>query len=229
MVNRREKTKGLVIVGDAYFAEIAYEYFTHDSPYCVSCFAVEQAYLKRNELFGLPVVPLEHVSESFPPETHDAFVAVTYAQLNRVRRRLYEATRAKGYLLANYVSSHAFVWRNVKMGDNVFIFEDNTVQPFVTLGSNLILWSGNHIGHHSTVKDHCFIASHVVISGLCVVGESCFLGVNATIANNVSIGADNFIGFGVKIAKDTAEDQLLLPAVEVSREGSSARRFCKVT
>ena len=53
------------------------------------------------------------------------------------------------------------------MGDNCFIFEDNTVQPFVTLGNNLVLWSGNHIGHHSTLRDHCFISSHVVISGFC--------------------------------------------------------------
>jgi sugar O-acyltransferase (sialic acid O-acetyltransferase NeuD family) len=228
MVASSIKNKSLVIVGDAYFAEIAYEYFTYDSPYKVVCFAVEKAYIKRDTLFGLPVVALEEVEKQFPPGAHDAFVALTYNQLNRVRRRLYETMRAKGYTLANYISSRAFVWRNVTMGDNVFIFEDNTVQPFVTLGSNIILWSGNHIGHHSNIASHNFISSHVVISGLCNIGESCFMGVNATIANNVNVGADNFIGFGVKIAKDTPDDTLLLPAVEAPREGSSARRFCKV-
>ncbi len=32
--------KNLVIVGDSAFAEVAYEYFTHDSPYTVVAFAV---------------------------------------------------------------------------------------------------------------------------------------------------------------------------------------------
>jgi sugar O-acyltransferase (sialic acid O-acetyltransferase NeuD family) len=223
------KHKSLVIVGDSVFAEIAYEYFTHDSPYQVVGFAVEQDYLKRDTLFDLPVIAVEDVVQKFPPSEHHAFVALTYARLNRVRRRLYDLMRAKGYTLASYVSSRAFVWRNVTMGDNVFIFEDNTVQPFVKLGSNIILWSGNHIGHHSTIGSHNFISSHVVISGLCTIGESCFMGVNASIANNLNIGADNFIGFGVKIARDTADDTLLLPSPEAQREGSSARRFCKVS
>ena len=55
------KNRKLVIVGDSAFAEIAYEYFTHDSPYEVVAFAVEQAHLKRSELFGLPVVAFETI------------------------------------------------------------------------------------------------------------------------------------------------------------------------
>lgn len=221
------KDKSIVIVGDSAFAEIAYEYFTYDSSYTVVGFAVEKAYLTRDTFKDLPVVALEEVQMRFPPATHHAFVALVYNQLNRIRTRLYHAMKAKGYTLANYVSSRAFVWRNVTMGDNVFIFEDNTVQPFVKLGSNVILWSGNHIGHHSTVASHCFISSHVVISGFCNVGEYCFMGVNASVANNINIGTDNFIGFGVKIAKHTKDDAIILPAPEAPRE-ASAKAFCKV-
>ncbi len=222
------KHKSLVIIGDSAFAEIAYEYFTHDSPYEVAGFAVEKAYLTRDMFMGLPVVALEEVESRFPKTTHEAFVALVYGQLNRVRTRLYQAMRAKGYTLANYISSRAFVWHNVTMGDNVFIFEDNTVQPFVKLGSNIILWSGNHIGHHSSIGSHCFISSHVVISGFCNIGESCFMGVNASVANNLNVGKDNFIGFGVRIARHTADDAVILPTPEVARE-TSARAFCKVS
>jgi sugar O-acyltransferase (sialic acid O-acetyltransferase NeuD family) len=222
------KDKQIVIVGDSAFAEIAYEYFTYDSTYTVVGFAVEKAYITRETFKDLPVVALEEVQNRFPPDEHEAFVALTYSHLNRTRTRLYHAMREKGYRLASYVSSRAFVWRNVTTGDNVFIFEDNTVQPFVTIGGNVILWSGNHIGHHSHIGSHSFISSHVVISGFCTIGESCFFGVNASVANNLTIGEDNFIGFGVKIAKSTADNTLLLPAPENVREGSSARRFCKV-
>ena len=107
-----------------------------------------------------------------------------------------------------YISSRAFVWRNVTMGDNVFIFEDNTVQPFVKMGSNIVLWSGNHIGHHSVLGDHLFISSHVVISGFCTVGDYTFMGVNSTVGNNINVGKDCLIGSGCLLVKDTGDGKL---------------------
>lgn len=227
MMQDLAKHKQLIIVGDAAFAEIAYEYFTYDSPYSVAGFAVERAYLTKESLFGLPVVALEEVEKRFAPGEHEAFVALTYAQLNRVRARLCGVMKERGYRLASYVSSRAFVWRNVQVGENTFIFEDNTVQPFVTIGSDVILWSGNHIGHHSAVEDHCFISSHVVVSGFCRVGAYTFMGVNATVANNVTIGKDNFVGLGAVIAHDTPDNALVKGAPSEVAEGL-ARRVCKV-
>src|SRR6185437_5783890 len=173
----------LIVVGNSAFAEIAHEYFEADTEYEVVGFSVERAYLKETKLAGLPVVPFEELEQSFPPGEHDVYVAATYTQLNRLRTRLANAAKARGYSLASYISSRAFVWQNVELGEHCFIFEDNTVQPFVKLGRNVVLWSGNHIGHHSTIRDNTFVSSHVVISGFCTIGENCFLGVNATIAN----------------------------------------------
>jgi sugar O-acyltransferase (sialic acid O-acetyltransferase NeuD family) len=204
-----EKTRKLVLFGDSAFAEIAREYFDHDSPYEVVAFTVTSDYLREPVKDGLPVVPFEQVAELYPPDQHDLHVALVYNQLNRPRMQFYAAAKALGYTLANYVSSRAFVWRNVTMGDNVFIFEDNTVQPFVTLGSNLVLWSGNHIGHHSTLRDHSFISSHVVISGFCDIGPSCFFGVNSTVGNNVTVGADCLVGSGALVVRDVPAGSLL--------------------
>ncbi len=192
----------LVIVGDSAFAEIAYEYFTHDSQYRVVGFSVEQEYLKRDVLFGLPVVPFESIETIYKPSDHSMFVATVYTQLNRLRTRLYKEAKRKGYQLASYVSSKAFVWPNVQLGEHCFIFEDNTVQPFVKLGNNVILWSGNHIGHHSVIKENCFISSHAVISGFVEIGENCFIGVNGTIVNNVKVGKDCVVGANALIVRD---------------------------
>lgn len=198
----------LIIVGDSAFAEIAYEYFTHDSDYDVVAFSVERDYLKRHALFELPVVAFEDLASLYSPESHSIFVAATYTQFNRLRTRLAKEAKAKGYLLASYISSSAFVWRNVTFGEHCFVFEDNTLQPFVTIGNNCVLWSGNHIGHHSHVKDNCFISSHVVISGFCEIGENCFIGVNASIGNNVNIGRDNWIAPGISLLKSTPPNSL---------------------
>lgn len=195
----------IVIVGDGETAELAYEYFTHDSPHEVVAFSVERDYRKKDELFGLPVIDFELIEDRFPPAAHRAFVAVSYVKLNRVRARLFAEAKRKGYALTSYVSSRAFVWHNVEIGENCFIFENNVVQYGVKIGNNVVLWSGNHVGHQTVIKDNVFISSHVVVSGYCEVGENCFLGVNSSVANNVKIAKDCLIGMGAVIHKDTEE------------------------
>lgn len=204
-----EKTKKLVIFGDSAFAEIAYEYFTHDSVYEVVAFTVTKEFLKSSSLFGLPVVPFENIEERFPPKDFEMHIALVYNKLNRIRIQFYNEAKTKGYRLANYISSKAFVWRNVSMGDNCFIFEDNTIQPFVKIGSNNVFWSGNHIGHHSTIGSHNFISSHVVISGFCEIGDANFMGVNATMGNNLKLGSDSLIGSFVHIVRDVPAGSLI--------------------
>lgn len=184
---------------------MAYEYFTYDSPYQVAAFSVEKQYARKETLAGLPVVHFENLETHYPPDTYDAFVAISYTQLNRVRARLYQATKGKGYKVASYVSSKAFVWRNVEIGENCFIFENNVVQYAVKIGNNVVFWSGNHIGHQTVIRDNVFISSHVVVSGYCEVGENCFLGVNSCIANNIKIAPDCVIGMGAVIHKHTEE------------------------
>jgi sugar O-acyltransferase (sialic acid O-acetyltransferase NeuD family) len=205
-----DKTHKIIILGDSAIAEIAYEYFTYDSPYEVVAFSVDEAYLKRNSLFGLPIVPFEHLSDYYSPSTHNFFAATNYSAKNALRKRFYLEAKEKGYAPASYISSRAFVWRNVQIGEHCFIFEDNTVQPFVKIGNNVILWSGNHIGHHSVIQDNVFISSHVVVSGFCEVGESCFMGVNATMANNVTIGNNCIVGAGSLVLTNVENDQTVV-------------------
>jgi sugar O-acyltransferase (sialic acid O-acetyltransferase NeuD family) len=217
----------LVIVGAGEFAEIACEYFTHDSPHDVVGFAVEREFMKSNELEGRPIICIDDLVDRFPPSSHCAFVAVTYTKLNRVRARLMRGLKAKGYWLTSYVSSNAFVWRNVAIGDNVFVFENNVVQHHVSLGEGVVLWSGNHIGHRTQIDPYCYIASHVVISGYCKIGAHTFIGVNATIADQVSIGESNLIGAGAVILKSTA-DNSIYQAVAAQCSPASSLRFYKL-
>src|SRR5205085_4920123 len=99
------------------------------------------------------------------PDRFGFFVAVSYAKLKALRAERVAAARAAGYRLVSYLSSRATVFPGFEPGENCFILEDNTIQPFARVGENVTLWSGNHIGHHSVVEDDVFIASHVVVSG----------------------------------------------------------------
>ncbi len=192
----------LVIIGDSAFAQIAFEYFSVDTQYEVVGFAVERAYRHRSELFGIPVVDFEDLQSLYPPAEHAFYAALTYTDGNRLRARLYHTAKELGYRPASYISPRAFVWRNVSLGEHVFIFENNVVQPFASIGDDVVLWSGNHIGHHSRIEDDTFVSSHVVISGFVNVGRSAFLGVNSSIANNVEVGDDCILGAGAIVVSD---------------------------
>lgn len=203
-----EKTKKLIIIGSGETGFIAYEYFQFDSFYDVVAFSVNEQYINESTINDLPVVPFETLEEKYSINEYEVYVAISSGKLNRNRTKVYNEAKLKGYKCASYISSKAFVWRNVEIGENCFIFEDNTLQPFVKLENNITLWSGNHIGHNTTIKNNCFISSHCVISGFCEIGENSFLGVNCTIENNVKIAKDNFIGAGSLIQKDTIEKGL---------------------
>jgi sugar O-acyltransferase (sialic acid O-acetyltransferase NeuD family) len=204
--------KKLILLGDGLFAEIAHEYFTHDSDYEVVAFAVEREYLKQDTFQELPVVPFEELEQHYGTDDHSVYAALVYTQLNRLRTRLADAAKAKGYALASYVSSHAFVAKSATIGEHAFVFEDNTIQPRVTIGRNNVLWSGNHIGHHSTLGDNVFTSSHVVVAGGVTVEDNCFLGINATIVNDVTIGEDVWLGPATTITRDVAPNTVWRPA-----------------
>ncbi|MBO4520168.1 MAG: acetyltransferase [Alphaproteobacteria bacterium] len=222
------KTKKLVIFGLGETATLAYEYFTHDSEYEVAAFSVNEGYLTEKEFQGLPVVAFEKIEEYYSPEKYNAFVAIAGGQLNRQRTRVYRQMKEKGYVLASYVSSRAFVWHNVEIGENCFIFENNTLQPFTKIGNNVVMWSGNHLGHRSVIKDNCFITSHVVISGFCEIGENTYIGVNSSIADNVKVAEDNYLAMGAVVSKKTQPNSVYRGNPAQRNKIVSAKAFCGV-
>ena len=193
----------IVIFGAGDIARLADRYFARDSDYRVVAFAVDAAYRTADSFLGRPLVDFETIETRYPPDAVHLFVAVSYARMNRVRADKYIAAKQKGYVLASYVSSRCTMLTDEPVGDNCFILEDNTIQPFVRIGNDVTLWSGNHVGHDSVIEDHCFISSHVVISGHVTVGESCFIGVNATLRNGIRLAPRTLVGAGATILHDT--------------------------
>ena len=155
---------------------------------------------------------LEDIEKKYPVSEYELFIAVGYTDMNKIREKLYYYCKEKGYTLANYISSRCSFLTQFPTGDNCFILEDNTIQPYVRIGNNVVLWSGNHIGHDVKIEDHNFISSHVVISGFVTVKRNCFIGVNATLRDAITIAPETLIAAGAIIMKDTEEKGVYLPA-----------------
>ncbi|MEO8769679.1 MAG: acetyltransferase [Ferruginibacter sp.] len=193
----------IIIFGIQDFAELAHYYLVNDSLHEVVAFSVDEQYLPADKHYrGLPVVAFESVENVYPPGDFKFFAPLSPQKMNRSRESVYNKVKEKGYELISYISSKATVFNN-EIGDNCFVFEDNTLQPFTNIGNNVILWSGNHIGHHGIIKDHVMFTSHVVLSGHCVVESYCTLGVNSTIRDNIILAEGTFVAMGACIIKNT--------------------------
>lgn len=212
----------LVVFGTGSFAEVVSFYFTHDSDYEIEAYVVDKP-SETTEFLGKPVISATQLEALYPADHYEAFVAIGYSHMNKIRERVCLRLMEKNYSLASYVSTKATSWSK-QIGRNVFIFEDNTIQPFVSIGDGTILWSGNHIGHHASIGNYCFITSHAVISGHCMIEDRCFIGVNATIADSVSIGADCLIGAGALITKNT-EPSSVYPGQTAKKSSRTSEVF----
>jgi sugar O-acyltransferase (sialic acid O-acetyltransferase NeuD family) len=203
--------KKLVIFGTGDIGRLAHFYFTRDAGREVAGFTVDADHRPGEAFLDLPCVDFAKVTQAFPPAEHDLFVALSYRRMNHLRAERCQAAKEAGYTLASYLSTRCTYLAQTPPGENCFILEDNTVQPFVTIGNDVTLWSGNHIGHDSVIEDHCFISSHVVVSGHVRVGAYCFIGVNATLAHSIVVAPETLIGAGAVITRDTVEKGVYVP------------------
>ena len=194
----------IVIFGTGDIAQLASFYFTHDTPHEVVAYTVDAQFLTSDRHLGLPLVAFESVEEIYAVGEYELFVALSYRNVNEVRAEKFYQAKAKGYRLASYISSRLVSWIDPSgFGENCFVLENNTIQPFVSVGDNVTLWSGNHIGHHSSIGEHTFVSSHVVISGHVKVGTHCFLGVNSTVRDGITLANKTVLGADASIQKDT--------------------------
>ncbi len=201
----------LVIFGIGDAAELAHFYFATDSGHEVAAFCVDAAYVRETTFLGLPVVAAEDAARLFPPTEYEAFVAIGYTRLNRLRAQKCAAMQAAGYKLVSYVSSRAIVFPDWVHGRNCFVQEACVIQPCVRFGDHVTMWSGGHVAHHTSIGDNVFLAPRVAIAGRVEIGAGCFIGINATIRDSVKIGQECVVSAGAVVLAD-APDRTLLGA-----------------
>lgn len=200
------KSKQLIIFGTGTLAELAHYYFKHDSDYEVVAFCADSHYIQSNEFNGLPLVSFEELPSLYPASDFDLFVAIGYSKINQLKKDKYNQAKSRGYRLASYLSSKSAFWPDsIKIGENVMVMENNTLQPFCEIGNNVLIWSGVMIAHHTKLQDHVTITSHAVIGGNCEIGEMTFIGQNATVRDGVSIVKSTIVATGANVVKSIDE------------------------
>ena len=198
-------TNKVIIFGLNDLAELAWYYLINNNlsqPYPVA-FTVNKEYIKENTFKELPVISFEELDQYYPPSEYLLFAPIAD---NNIREKIYNDGKSKGYNFLTYVSPKCTNFAK-SIGENCFILEDNTLQPFTTIGNNVIMWSGNHIGHHGVIENNIFFTSHVVMSGHCHIKNGAFLGVNSTLRDGIIIGENSIIGMGSLVTKNVPDNE----------------------
>jgi len=198
----------IIIFGLNDLAELAWYYFLNEDKFGYNepfpaAFTVNKEYITQDTFHELPVVSFEDIEQHYPPSEYLLFAPIAD---NKLREKIYNDGKQKGYKFISYISSKCNNFAQ-SIGENCFILEDNTIQPFTTIGNNVVMWSGNHIGHHGIIEDHVFFTSHVVMSGHCHIKKRVFLGVNSTLRDGITIGENSIIGMGSLITKSIPDNE----------------------
>jgi sugar O-acyltransferase (sialic acid O-acetyltransferase NeuD family) len=212
----------ILIIGTGETGELAYHCFTQDSPYSVSAFCVEDEYKVNDYMKGLPIISLSNVKDTHPPSDFSTFIAVSHTDLNKIRENLFKKVKNMGYECVSYTSSSSIIWDTASIGDNVFIFENVSIQHNCTIGDNVMIWPGSTIAHRTSIGNNSYISPGVSISGFCNLGKNCFLGVNSSLSDGLSVGNFVVIGAGSVIIEDINDKKVYVgnPGQPLDREPS---------
>lgn len=200
--------KNVIIFGNKDLSELANFYLNNDKyykeKYWVKGFTLNKEFKTVDKFQNKIIWDWETLEQNYPPSCDNILFAPIID--NFLREKIYNEGKQKGYDFLSFISSKCTNLSN-SIGENCFIQEDNTIQPFTTIGNNVILWAGNHIGHHSTIEDNVFFTSHVVMSGHCHIKKNAYLGVNSTLRDGITIGENSIIGMGSVVTKSVPNNQ----------------------
>ncbi len=211
------KNKKLIIYGIGKFAEYIKYAFTHDSPYEVKAFCIESSYLSqlKTQSEELEILNFDSLEKEYSPKDYHLFIAVGN---DSVRERIFKDAKRKGYSIASYVSSKAIIWKELIIGENVFISEDTAMQPFVEIGDNTLI-IGAKIGHHCTIGKNVLL-SLTFIGAEASIGNNSFVGLNSVIKPGTKIGNQNIIGMGCNITRNTNDGEVYSAPSAIKRKVS---------
>tara|TARA_B100000965_G_C19577744_1_gene752090 strand:- start:398 stop:1051 length:654 start_codon:yes stop_codon:yes gene_type:complete len=196
--------RDLIIFGNSIFAEVAIYYFSNFSKYKVCYVSCEKKYKKNFFDNNIEQITLEEALKK-NKKKYQIFIAIGYSKMNTIRQKFYSKFKLKGFKMANFIHPSSSVLSK-KIGDNNFIMDNVSINPFTAIGNNNIFWSGNIIGHHCNIGNSNFFSGNSTISGSCKIKDNNFFGVNTSTKDGITVGKKCFIDANQHISKNLPDE-----------------------
>lgn len=194
--------KQYVIFGDSAFADRIYKYIKSEQMDKVLCFTNEENFISTDRIDDLQVVPFERLSEFYNPTIFELLICVGYADMNRLREKLFTLCKDAGYKIGTWISSTVISYADV-IEEGCIIMPGVLIGPTTKIGKGNIIASRVCISHDNNIGSYNFISSGVVFGGHSSIGNNCFIGLNSTIRDGIFIDDYSLIGAASNLLKGT--------------------------
>ncbi len=151
-------------------------------------FLDDDAFARREEVWGLPVLGPATAFENYANKATHAVVAIGN---NVLRQKLFVQLQAAGFALARVIHPNAIVSPRALLGSGVAVMAGAIVGTEATLGQGCIVNCGAVVDHHAHVHEFGHLGVNACMAGGSVLGALAWM------------QAGSAIGYGVQIATGT--------------------------
>jgi UDP-perosamine 4-acetyltransferase len=113
-----------------------------------------------------------------------------------LRRRVYEAYTARGFVFPPLIGAGAILAADVELADGAQIMAGAVLQPGVRIGRNAMVNTGACVDHDTVVEDHAMIAPRAALCGNVTIRSGAYVGAGAIVLQGVTIGAGAVVAAG---------------------------------
>ena len=106
------KKEKLVIFGEGLYTEIVHDYLSNDGRYEIVAFTKNKEFISANSYLGLPMVPFETITKTYPPSEFKMHLALSYTSMNRLREERYYFKSLKILRLNSTSDTNCIILRN---------------------------------------------------------------------------------------------------------------------
>lgn len=182
----------VIIFGTSDFAKQVAFYISQSKEYELAYFCLNKRYYVDSEFMGKKILIFEDDLDNLTKADYRFIIAVGYKQM-RVRKKIFEMIKSKGFNFINYIHSTAIVMGEIK-GEGNIILANVVIEPYTKVYDNNIIWSNSLICHDSIVGSHNFIAASSVLGGFSKVIDNNFIGFNSVVKENIVVNREVLIG-----------------------------------
>ena len=218
--------ENIVIYGETEFAERIFSYIKFANAANVIAFTNARNFKEKQEIQGIPVIDFEELNNKFEDIDFKVLIAIGYAQMNNIRKKIYQECKEAGHHIATYVSKSAIMYsQNIEEG--CIIMPNVYVGPNCKIGKCNIIASSCCLSHDNCLGDFNFISSSVTFGGHSSVENHCFIGLNCTIRDGITINDSTLIGSASNVLKSTNQNSVYVgnPAYELEGKKSSKTKI----
>lgn len=219
--------KNIIIAGASDFAKLMLYYITDCAHRHVCGFAAEEKYIGPDnyEIEGLPVVPLESLTDYYPTDDNEILMGVGHSQMGNVRKKIFEKCKAMGYQYTTFIHPTAVIASNAEIGEGTIILEKTLIQPFCKIGRANLLWDNVCIAHNGILGDFNTLSGTAGISGNVTIGNNCYIGKHGMVFDKIQIADYTLVGAGAYAKYNTKPYDVIVPARSVTLENKKSTDY----